>query len=927
MSGTLRGIVLLMLLIVCGGMTQTPVAARQPGNTGTDGGSGAERRAGAGAGSSGRETPVLSVDFGPGNSNLLWPGRWGPITLTLTGGSKPFTGAVSIDFFQDGKPGGVVRRPVSSTPGKQTTIPVMINPGQGCQHIGITLVDQSGRQVDRKIYDSTANSGPDQYPLPLFTHTAFAVVMGVGEPTGAARSVLQSVNASHGLSAYNTVHIKPVGVDGSKLATSWTGYDSLLLLALDAEIISKADPRAIAAIREWVSSGGRLVLFVNQPGTKWRQWLGGTDASGAAPGGLFTVDEPTGGAVPAELAGEIRKPLAQFETEKMRALRNLQEDAQEVTADGVAVVHPEALPDPAVDSDSVVPVKPPAGDGPDGSSDPSASRPQTPSPLVPDVSAELPRRLIRLTDAGVRAGWTTRWELNTSSGQGTTGGTGGAKEGLLAEGPYGFGWVVVVGVDPNLATTTQSPQAICAMWTSLTDRALADWKGQFTSPTPKGRTTVLGWDASLAGHETDAAKAKMNVLERLAQVPTIGNGVFYALAAALFVLALFLGPIDALALRKLRARQWSWATSLTWIAIASVAAMYIPMFLRSGPTKVNRVSVIDVIASSGPGTQSGFAPLAWRTSYTGVYASSTGTRAFTSDAPGAWWRSVSAQTYLSYSGRDSQRSGPITASVQMLPDFSALDPSDPWAGMSLSAGRSDGNQLTPSVYKIWTFRAFTDQARVQPTIGASLAPLAGGQPNEWSLRLMGIPEAAKVNNAAVKVGGLWHEVLLQPSDASTTPSGGSNATTRVAKVVPKADTEALEEIWSPGWEPKYMKSANYRGNYGGYGSQDPLKHPGQLLALPGADRRGMVLDDFFAKAASSHEWAVVYLELTDMPSDVTFGDDTQYSHNVVMRILVRVGDAGAAPQAPTSDSKNGTADDKKPADNEPADHHGSGGTP
>ncbi|MBC7771722.1 MAG: hypothetical protein H7210_04435 [Pyrinomonadaceae bacterium] len=945
MSGTFRGVLLLILLLLGGGTIAKSSSAQQSPDS---------ANAGPGNGASASDdAPRFFVTFGPGGNYVLWPNRWGPITITLTCGAKPFSGSIVIDFTQDGKPGGLVQRPVSCTPGRTTTIPVMVNPGRGCRHVGVTLQDQMGRRVNRKIFDSMA-SGPDQYALGPLTDTSSVAVMGVGEPTGAARSVTQAISPTRGYSAFGTTQVVTPGDDGSQLVTAWTGYDSLLILSVDAEVFSKVDPRAVAAIREWVSGGGRLVLFVNQPGSAWREWFGTRNDSTDVSEGLFSVDEASGGPVPAELAGEMHKPLRSVITDQERALHNFTPDGSGTAAPNAPAPDPAGPPasandpDPPAPSNDEEPLEDPApiyatGEtvGPTDVSHPLVMPPEDESEfpaesekagpaqvLLPAVSDDLSRRLIRLTDDGIRAGWKARWALDTSeSGSGGT-----TKEGLLAEGPYGFGWVVVVGVDPNLATAIQSPQAICAIWTSIAVNALADWNNQFTAVKAKGPTPIVP-DPSLAGPETESAMAKVSVMERLAKVPTLGDGVFYALAAALFGLALLLGPIDAMLLRRLRARQWSWATSLMWIVLASVAAMFIPTMLRSGSTKLNRVSVIDMIASTSADGKRVTAPLAWRTSYTGVYASSTGERAFTSDSPGVWWRSVSAQTYSAYYNANEKKSGRVTASVQMLPDFSSLDPSDQWAGMSMSSDRSDGNRLTPTMFKVWTFRTFTDQARERPIIDAMLTPVEGSTSREWSLRLTGVPEAAKIRNLSVKLASVWHEAKLETQVVDIVPGSASSRTTRNATLVPKTAAGPLDELWAP-VTPTYVNPLYPIWNQG-YGSKDPAKVPGYLLSLPGPDRRGMVIDRFFANARAggdgrSREWAVVYLELTNMPCDVKFGDDTEYSHEVVMRILVHVGAAGSDILIPAGNAETNTPGgeaDRNGTDTLPAGHDDPGGNP
>jgi len=885
MRGLLRGI-LMLAVVCCGGIASASKA--QPG--------GAANSANARPGSARDPIPTLDVNFGLGRSNLLWPNRWGPVTLTLACGSTPFEGFVEMSYFQDGFPGGSVRRPVACPAGTQANIPVMMNPGRGCRRVDVSLMDQSGRVVHQKSYDMNPKAGSDEYPLAPLTDTTMAVVMGVGEPTGAARSLRQSVNSGRALSAFGTAQVAALSMDAGQLTESWTGYDSLLLLALDADVISTADPCAVAAIREWVSGGGRLVLFVNQPVDDWKQWLSCVNESGNGRSAFIAVDEPTTGSVPTGIVQALRQPATVIDPNKARLARQLELEQQLARENQGATIDPSALPEAAPDSDAPAP--------PDGTVETDSTIPKPP-PLTPDpksVAMELvdalPRRLIRLTQAGVQAGWQVRWGVDAASSANPA----TAMRGLLAEGPYGFGWVVVVGVDPGLVTRIRSPEAMSAIWKSLTERALADWNTQFNTPSQKGRVLVSDPDTSLAGQSVPTGQAKECVLERLARVPKIGNEVFYAIAASLFLLAMLLGPIDSLLLRKLHARQWSWATSLMWIGLASIAAVYIPSVLRSGSTKVNRVSVIDMIVPANLGQSGTTAPLAWRTSFTGVYSSDTRRRTLASSEPGAWWRSVSSRGYWQYQRHSGNTSRvPVTATVQTLPDSASLDPADPWAGMSDGVARGDGTQLAPAVFKIWTFRAFMDQARVRSGVGVSLTPAQGSASTDWTLRLSGIPASANIRNPAVKIGGVWHQVTFETGTKPVPENRPANATDRTAILTPKPGVKEFGKMWEP-TSPSASYSRYTGWNSGGFGGADPAKLPGQLLALPGPDRRGMVVDGFYGKASASKEWAVVYLELTDMPCDVTFGDDANYSHDVVLRILVHVGAAGSTVAAPANQS-------------------------
>src|SRR5262249_29877365 len=79
----------------------------------------------------------FSVNFGlapngvAGAPAIGWPGRWMPITFTLTCGPAPFEGVVEIEYPTEGKQTVRMQRPIVGTPNKTVSSLALVNLGIG----------------------------------------------------------------------------------------------------------------------------------------------------------------------------------------------------------------------------------------------------------------------------------------------------------------------------------------------------------------------------------------------------------------------------------------------------------------------------------------------------------------------------------------------------------------------------------------------------------------------------------------------------------------------------------------------------------------------------------------------------------------------------------------------------------------------------
>ncbi|MEK6702535.1 MAG: hypothetical protein AABZ53_09745, partial [Planctomycetota bacterium] len=191
-------------------------------------------------------------------------------------------------------------------------------------------------------------------------------------------------------------------------------YDGLDALVVQPNKVLAADPRVVAAVREWVDSGGRLVLLVPEDGASWRTWLPG--ASGED---LVTIGNLADTSVPGELSTVLSGKVSSLNA------RGTQQPKGDVYAG-----YP-FRDDPKVEVEE--------------------------SATGGVARATVKARLVTPSQAAVRDGWKSRWG------------------GLIAEGPVGLGWVTVIGCDPETIPATLDNTATQVVWQDALRTALAPY--------------------------------------------------------------------------------------------------------------------------------------------------------------------------------------------------------------------------------------------------------------------------------------------------------------------------------------------------------------------------------------------------------------------------------------------------------------------
>jgi hypothetical protein len=713
------------------------------------------------------------VDFG-------WFGtipseRWTPITVWIDPGDKALEGTVTCEFQQDGSQDMRIVAPFVATPGRQNPVEFVAALPAGCDHLTITALSAPGRFLGELIFRQTPRRDELQLPVPmevgLFASVGDTSLMAAGRdwsersavtPPASASSPRKKADSGDPDPAWGSARAVRIAPD--HLPLSWPAYDSLVALIVTPESASAADPRAIAAIHDWVRSGGRLVILANTSGATWRAWLP------LGPEGDFVE--------PADIQRSDLPPAVQ-ETLSKRSKH--------------------------------------------------AKEPERFSPALTPTF-----RPLRLTAKGRDDGWTLRWPTGPESPD---------RPGALAEGPLGFGWVTVLGLDPRDASGSRSSQAIAAIWENALGVAAADW----VADTARPRANPLPW---MPATDPNLAATVSACIDRIARVPDIGASVFYGIAASIAGLATLLGPIDFFFLRRFHQSHRSWLTATAWIALASLAAYTVPRFARAGATTLGRLTATDVL-SGASATQAD--STAFQTALTVLSSGQSGDYRPADSVPSAFFRGISPLDYDGRrhgSGQIRTTQGPHTAD---------------------SSGRRNA-PIDSLPMGIWTIRTMLDESFPTETISGTLIP----EGDDLLLTVRGLPPIFRTTDAALRIANTWYTVTLEPG------RGAFQARVTLAHPLP-----TRPPTWTPAFEPSISRAPQSpdHGN---------LARPGIALSLPASRRRDFSLE----QRLLAGRWAALYVEVQGLPTDFTLAQPAETSRIGAFRLLMPLPPGVTVPSAP-----------------------------
>ncbi len=142
--------------------------------------------------------------------------------------------------------------------------------------------------------------------------------------------------------------------------------------------------------------------------------------------------------------------------------------------------------------------------------------------------------------------------------------------------------------------------------------------------------------------------ASNSVMEYLLSIPQMKPLSIWWVILLLVLLALLLGPVDYIVLKKLDKQPLTWLTCTFWIVLFTVGAYYGVQALRSGQLQYRCLTVADSIAAEG---------VTWSSTHAGLFASKSDRYTLEGLDTDQWWSAISPeqrQIYY-YSGRNATR--------------------------------------------------------------------------------------------------------------------------------------------------------------------------------------------------------------------------------------------------------------------------------
>ncbi|MCC6426212.1 MAG: hypothetical protein IT435_05275 [Phycisphaerales bacterium] len=782
--------------------------------------------------------------------------RWTPLVIWVGGGEKGFSGVVSVSFPQDSTQAARIVAPASGTPGRITPVELAVVLPRNLDEIEVKLLDQSGRMVDR-VSAVTAFPTERQVQLDMFvpgnggpvvvTGGASLLRAGLsnskalfesGSAAGGARAAERATEKLTAEQAWFGIDVQ--GVDVWRLPRAEIAYEGVRALVIDVASLGKLEPRARESVQRWLVSGGRVVVVAALPGAEWRQVM-----PAGAEYDLVSLAEPAEMGMPAELGEKLKvgaprmAHLLEGTAGEPATVEYVEPSGERVEAEvsGDEEVDGEGMePESGGDSDADADSDADGGGGDEEKARESeASEPPVQEVVIP-AAERVSGRLASLTPLGMRCGWSVRWV--------------GEREGagLLASGPVGFGRLTILGVDPERVAAIVSKAGTSAIWLE----GMRDVAG-------KGAGASEGMDYWIgSGETTENVRAIRSGMDDLVGERSLGVGALFPLWLGLCLLAVLIGPVDAIVLKRLGARQRSWATALGWIGLISVGAGYAPTVLRAAPTTLDRVRVLDVRLAAEGNT----APLAFESGVTCLFGGRAAEVGFGGFAPGRWVRGVAA-------------------SGEMSMDRRVLSPLETHQGITGSGDLARVSNLPSSVWLgQWTMRALADQGAVGSVIGGEVvresAEAGGAAGGDIEVDVWGLPAGAMVKRASVLTGKIRRGVEVEEGGSAqqAVSEDGRWAMRFTSGMV-------LREMPAPPGINEYNPFAQL--------SVDVSQSPDALCGLPGADVRGPVM----AELAASGSWALVMLVLEDDAGGVRITSEADGGRRwSLVRVLMPVSGAG-----------------------------------
>ena len=203
---------------------------------------------------------------------------------------------------------------------------------------------------------------------------------------------------------------------------------------------------------------------------------------------------------------------------------------------------------------------------------------------------------------------------------------------LFAFASVGFGRVGVIGFDPGDVKELKQDKAV-KFWVHHLGAIIhtgSDRSQQRTLVLTEGtQDDQYGYHSFEAGPKDRSLNTLFGHLLAIAELRPLS---IWWVILMLSSLAILLGPVDYLLLKRLDRQPLTWLTAAGWIVLFTAFAYYGVQMLRSGQVQVRAVSVVDAIQGKRQ---------AWETTYMSLFAPDSDEYKLENLAGCQWWSAIS----------------------------------------------------------------------------------------------------------------------------------------------------------------------------------------------------------------------------------------------------------------------------------------------
>jgi len=215
--------------------------------------------------------------------------------------------------------------------------------------------------------------------------------------------------------------------------------------------------------------------------------------------------------------------------------------------------------------------------------------------------------------------------------------TDDANDPLIVAGPAGFGHITLSAFDlVHFAPADEA--AALKFWNIHLESVLEPENRQVTQQENSQPAGPIGMrNPQMIPQWGQIDPGVNNVLGHLMSITELEPISIWWILLILGTMAVLIGPVDYIVLKRLDRLPWTYITFLTVLAVFTTGAYFGVQFLRAGKDQLRRVSVIDKIDGTN---------IVWQTGYTGIFASQSDDYLLTGFPGDSWWAGVTpSQSY------------------------------------------------------------------------------------------------------------------------------------------------------------------------------------------------------------------------------------------------------------------------------------------